>query len=106
MHGDRVLMTVSDLSQTDFPVDQTVVETAYGFGVIEAVNAQFGLVKIALFEREQRGRLSGVTVSLPWDKLRLLPDAVLGQVELERTSKTKRQLEEPVDERALRIGPI
>jgi len=61
------------VSQSDFSVEEkTVVETSYGFGIIQAVNAQFGIVKVGLLERGSRGTCSGVTVSLPWSRFGFL----------------------------------
>ena len=93
--------------QGDFEVQgRTVVDTDYGFGIIEGVNAQFGIVKIRLIEKGSNHALSAVTVSLPWNKLRVLPDLQPSDsVFAAAGSKVKRELEHADDERLARAPP-
>ena len=54
--------------QCDVDTDKLVVETPYGFGVVEKSENQFQLVRVNFLPP------SSGSVSLPWDRIRVLPE--------------------------------
>jgi hypothetical protein len=72
--------TSSPQYQGDCGCDKMIVETPYGFGIVLESENQFDLVKVSL--------LSGGSVSLPWDRIRVLPERPVEVLEqIDRPSK-------------------
>jgi len=85
---------ISPVTQADVAVGKTVVETPYGFGVIESVTPGFGLVKVLLLERDFSSVKQNASVSLPWDRIRVLPETIAPPSDICMESRAKRALEE------------
>lgn len=83
------------VSQEDFP-GKTLVQTPYGFGIIDSTTAI--CVKILLLNGDMRSVNPSASVSLPWDRVRVLPDTT-GPTEglpgVEEDMKLKRVAESP-----------
>lgn len=56
------------LYQGDLDTGKLIVETPYGFGLVEKSENQYQLVRVSLLPP------SSGTVSLPWDRIRVLPE--------------------------------
>jgi hypothetical protein len=59
------------VSQEDFP-GKTLVQTPYGYGIIDSTTAI--CFKILLLNGDMRSINPNASVSLPWDRVRVLPD--------------------------------
>jgi hypothetical protein len=63
------------VSQSDFS-GKTLVKTPYGFGVIDSVNPSLPVVKISMLAPDMRSINPSASVSLPWDRIEVLPDFI------------------------------
>jgi len=73
MNRWRLGETSSPEFQDDVDTDQLVVETPYGFGLVEKSENKFQLVRVKLISP------SSGSVSLPWDRIRVLPEKIAGE---------------------------
>ena len=83
------------VSQEDFP-GKTLVQTPYGYGIIDSTTAI--CVKVLLLNGDMRSVNPSASVSLPWDRVRVLPDttrAAEGFPSIDEDSKLKRAAESP-----------
>jgi hypothetical protein len=82
------------LFQGDATVGKTIVETPYGYGVIESVNPCFGLVKVAFLDKDFSSIRTDSSVSLPWERIRILPETM---PDISREIRNKRPCEDEVE---------
>ena len=83
----------SPKSQSQFLGGQTLVRTAYGFGVIDSVNPVYGVVRILLLNPDMQTINPSASVSLPWDKVQVLPDEERHSLITGTADRSKRNIE-------------
>ena len=79
--------------QGDVCTDKLLVETPYGFGVVMESENQFNLVRISLLPP------SCGTVSIPWERIRVLPERPKSLFPSENQRSSKRSSNDETESR-------